>query len=61
MWKSLLVALCLNMVIEGIWPFLDPVGMREFILKFADQDDQSVRMIGFISMVTGAILLYVIS
>lgn len=61
MWKNLLVGLCLAMIIEGIWPFLDPAGMRRFMRKFADQDEQSLRIIGFTSMVTGVMLLYLIN
>lgn len=61
MWNQLLVALCLMMVIEGIWPFLDPEGMRRALQTIADQDDHTVRLLGFISMVAGVALLYLVN
>jgi uncharacterized protein len=61
MWHDLLVALCLVMVIEGIWPFLDPAGMRRVLLLLAGQDDRAVRLMGLTSMVVGVALLYLVN
>jgi len=61
MWDSLLIALALMLVIEGIWPFLDPSGMRRALLMIADQDDKSLRIIGLITMVVGVITLYLVN
>jgi hypothetical protein len=61
MWKQLLVALCLMLVIEGIWPFLDPAGMRRALLTILDQDNHTLRIIGLVSMVTGVALLYLVN
>lgn len=60
MWDELAVALCLMMVIEGIWPFLDPTGMRRAMSVLAEQDDHTLRIIGFLSMISGVILLYLV-
>jgi hypothetical protein len=61
MWKQLLVALCLMLVIEGIWPFLDPAGMRRALLTILDQDNHTLRLIGLVSMVAGVALLYLVN
>jgi uncharacterized protein YjeT (DUF2065 family) len=61
MWHELLVALALLLVIEGIWPFLSPGGLRRALLDVASQDDRSLRMLGLISMVAGVALLYLVN
>jgi uncharacterized protein YjeT (DUF2065 family) len=57
---NLLVALSLMLVIEGIWPFLSPSGMRRAMLMIAEQDDRSLRIMGLVSMVAGVVLLYLV-
>ena len=48
------------MVMEGIWPFLDPGSMRNALINLVDQDDQTLRILGFASMVLGVVLLYLV-
>jgi hypothetical protein len=61
MWHDLWVALALLFVIEGVWPFLNPGGMRKALLSIAAQDDRSLRTAGLISMMAGLALLYVVN
>jgi hypothetical protein len=61
MWHELLVALALLFVIEGVWPFLNPDGLRRALLSVASQDDRSLRTAGLISMVVGVVLLYLVN
>ena len=61
MWHELLIAFSLLLVIEGIWPFLNPEGMRRTLLMLADQDNRSLRSAGLLSMVAGVILLYLVN
>lgn len=61
MWENLLIALSLVLVIEGIWPFLNPAGMRRALLMIADQDDAALRMMGLVSMVIGVVTLYLVN
>ena len=61
MWHELLIAFSLMLVIEGIWPFLNPEGMRRALLMLADQDNRSLRSAGLLSMVAGVILLYLVN
>ncbi|MGV6853170.1 MAG: DUF2065 domain-containing protein [bacterium] len=60
MFENLLVALSLVMVIEGVLPFLSPEKWREFMTLMAQQSDQSIRMMGAVSMGIGVILLMLV-
>ena len=61
MWHDLWVATALLLVLEGIWPFLNPESMRRMMLYMAQQDDRSLRISGFISMLCGVGLLYLVN
>lgn len=59
-WQDLLAAFALMLVLEGILPFLNPRRYRN-LLKMLDQmDDATVRRVGFISMLIGVGLLYLV-
>jgi len=59
-WQDLFMALALMLVMEGILPFLKPQVWRKTMGRIAGQPDQAVRMFGFISMMMGVVLLYLI-
>jgi uncharacterized protein YjeT (DUF2065 family) len=61
MWHDLFVALALLFVIEGVWPFLSPSGVRRALLLMAEQDDRSLRGAGLVSMFVGVVLLYLVN
>ena len=61
MWHDLWVAMALLLVIEGVWPFLSPAGMRRALLSVAAQDDRSLRTAGLVSMLAGLALLYLVN
>ena len=61
MWHDLWVALALVMVIEGVWPFLSPGGLRRTLITMAQQDDRTLRSLGFVSMLAGVGLLYIVN
>jgi len=58
--QDLLAALCLVLVIEGIMPFLAPSGWRNMMLSLAQIDDKKIRMLGLVSMLLGAGLLFLV-
>jgi uncharacterized protein YjeT (DUF2065 family) len=58
MWHAFLVALALMLVLEGIWPFLNPNGFRRVLIEAASADDRMLRITGLISMILGVALLY---
>ena len=61
MWHDLIVALCLVMVIEGVMPFLNPQSWRNMIFKVVQLNDRSLRIMGFVSMLIGVGMLYVVN
>jgi len=60
MWKELFIAFALLLVMEGIMPFINPNAWRNSLLKVSELNNNTVRLIGFLSMMSGVILLYLI-
>lgn len=60
MWDELLIAVALILVVEGVLPFLNPVGFRRSLLQISQMDNLTLRIGALISMVLGATLLYVL-
>ncbi|MDB9968933.1 DUF2065 domain-containing protein [Gammaproteobacteria bacterium] len=61
MWHELAVAFCLMLVIEGIIPFISPGRWRKMLLVLDQIDDNTMRIIGLGSMLTGTVLLLMIN
>jgi uncharacterized protein YjeT (DUF2065 family) len=61
MWHELAIAFCLMLVIEGIIPFISPGRWRKMLLVLDQIDDNTMRMIGLGSMLTGTVLLLIIN
>ena len=60
MWHDLLVATALMLVIEGILPFLNPAMLRQTLATVLQMDDSTLRFGGFVSMLIGVVVLYLI-
>ena len=60
LWQELLIAVCLVLVLEGIWPFLAPAQWRRGVTTLALTSDRSIRLTGLCSMLLGVALLYLI-
>lgn len=60
MWDTLLIALALMLVMEGMLPFLLPGMWRETFKKLTEAGDNQIRFIGLTSMLAGLLLLYLI-
>ncbi len=56
---SLLAALALMLVLEGVLPFLAPRAWRETFLRLVALSDGQIRFVGLTSMLIGLILLMV--
>jgi len=59
-WNDLFAAVALVLVVEGLLPFLRPERWRRVINTIAKQSDQSLRVMGLVSMLLGVILLYAV-
>ena len=53
-----LSAVGLMLVMEGIMPFLDPRTFRRTLAAVAQADDRVLRIVGLLSMLAGAGLIY---
>lgn len=58
--KTLLTAIALVLVIEGILPFLVPMLWREAFRRMTEMSDGQIRFVGLSSMVAGVLLLYLV-
>ncbi len=58
MGKSLLTALALMLIIEGLLPFLAPGFWRETFRRITEMSDGQLRFVGLSSMLAGLLLLY---
>jgi uncharacterized protein YjeT (DUF2065 family) len=61
MGNTLLTALALMLVIEGLLPFVALARWRETFLQLARLADGQIRFIGLASMLTGLLLLLLVS
>jgi uncharacterized protein YjeT (DUF2065 family) len=57
MGPTLLMALALLLILEGVLPFLAPNLWRETFRKLTQMNDGQIRFIGLSSMVVGVLLL----
>jgi uncharacterized protein YjeT (DUF2065 family) len=58
--NTLLIALALMLIIEGLLPFLAPGFWRETFHRLTEMSDGQVRFIGLTSMLAGLLLLFVL-
>jgi uncharacterized protein YjeT (DUF2065 family) len=57
MGPTLLMALALLLILEGVLPFLAPNLWRETFRKLTQMNDGQIRFIGLSSMIVGMLLL----
>jgi uncharacterized protein YjeT (DUF2065 family) len=58
MWDTLLAALALMLVLEGVLPFLSPGAWRRVFERATQLSDGQIRFLGLSSMLVGVIALY---
>ena len=58
MGTTLLMALALMLVIEGLFPFLAPSAWRETFRRLMQLTDGQIRFFGLSSMLVGLLILY---
>jgi uncharacterized protein YjeT (DUF2065 family) len=58
MGTTLLMAVALMLVIEGLFPFLAPSAWRETFRRLMQLSDGQIRFFGLSSMLAGLILLF---
>ena len=60
MQQALLMAIGLVFILEGLTPFLAPKLWRRAMAQILTQNNDALRVFGFISMLLGLIFLYFI-
>lgn len=53
-------ALALVLVIEGLLPAISPRAYRKAMLAMTQMDERSIRITGLVSMIAGALFLYLV-
>ena len=61
MWLDLWLALALLLILEGIFPFVSPEGVRRMLAVIQQMGDHQLRFAGLTSMLLGVVLLYVVN
>ena len=56
--STLMTAVALMLVIEGLLPFLLPMVWRDAFRRLTDMSDGQIRFVGLSSMVAGLLLLF---
>jgi hypothetical protein len=56
--ESLFIALCLVLILEGLGPLLMPNKWRAFMREVSQQPTETLRRLGGVMVVCGAITLY---
>ena len=59
--QNLIIAFCLMLIIEGMIPFIAPDLWRSLLLTLKDMDDNQIRMLGLVLMISGTALLLIIN
>ena len=57
-WSNLWAAFALYLVLEGLMPFANPGAMKRTLAQLSQLDERTLRIVGLVSMVAGAVLLY---
>ncbi|WP_375751632.1 DUF2065 domain-containing protein [Vibrio sp. HN007] len=59
--SSLLIALGLVLVVEGIGPLIAPNGWRKMVAQLSQQSNNDLRRVGGCLVVAGAVIAYMAS
>jgi uncharacterized protein YjeT (DUF2065 family) len=61
MLSTLLMALAIALIIEGVIPALFPNKWRAYVLKIANEPVNTIRQIGFFLLLIGIMLLWMVN
>ncbi|MBI3900250.1 MAG: DUF2065 domain-containing protein [Gammaproteobacteria bacterium] len=61
MLHDLAVALALVLVLEGLLPFASPPMLRQALDAMSQLTDSQLRLMGFVSMLLGVLLLFLVN
>ena len=61
MWHDLWLAIALLLIVEGIFPFLSPDGVRKALTAIHQLNDVQLRFAGLSCMLLGVVMLYIVN
>ena len=61
MWHDLWLAIALLLIVEGIFPFLSPEGVRKALAVIQQLNDMQLRFAGLSCMLLGVVMLYIVN
>ena len=59
-WQSLMGAIALLFIIEGLLPFISPTLLKKTYAEFLSYSEKTLRLIGLASIIAGILLLFLI-
>ena len=59
-WTDFFAALAIVCIIEGIMPFINPLGMKRLLSKLAAMEERELRLGGLFSMAVGLAILFLV-
>jgi hypothetical protein len=59
-WTDFFAALAIVCVIEGIMPFINPLGMKRLLSRLASMEERELRLGGLFSMAVGLVILFLV-
>jgi uncharacterized protein len=57
-WTDFFAALAIVCIIEGIMPFINPLGMKRLLSRLASMEERELRLGGLFSMAVGLAILF---
>lgn len=57
--KLFLCVIGMVLVVEGVPYFLSPGKMKQFLAQIHEQPNESLRLMGFLAMLLGAVIVYI--
>ena len=60
-WQEILTVVSILFIIEGLIPFISPSKYKNFVSSMSKLNTNNLRIIGFISMIFGVLLLVLVT
>ena len=60
MWHDIILAVGLFLILEGLFPSLAPKRYKEFLKRMCAQSAASVRTMGVLLLVVGAVVVFIV-
>ena len=61
MWQEILTVISILFIIEGLIPFVSPSKYKNFVSSMSKLNTNNLRILGFISMIFGVLLLVLVT